>query len=500
MYENRRNSSENRGFDSIRTKSFKSVISDNTNDNIIYEKDEYLVTTGKENEEAISYCGISSDSVLGCVLNVITSTLGGGCLAFPYILHQLGFYISFVIFILVTVSIYFSNDLLRSFVVDTKYFSFALMTNEILGKRWLKVYAISSFIYYSVIEINYLTLMHNTFRGIIIDNNTYNTTDNTTYNTTYNTTDNTTDNTTANKIFSPIYLVITMIIEILICSFIFNPKKIHILSLVTIVCFIIIVLATIIVAFKNLITKKTLDYLSYQKFFFAQGLSTSEIILHIFSFIIEYLYGYSYNSSLPTLLGNMKNIDEDNSKKIHIYSFTGIFFSYIAISFFGYLICEENDQQTGKNNEKYLFATMKKFASRHEFIYYFCKILLWLYLFTVIPMRFIVVRDNYTSLVKDKMTPKKDLFVTITCIFIYNLVVYFTLDNTGDNSLTTLFIELFGGIFGVIICFCLPVINYVAVNGKKKLKSIIGYILIGFYGIVGLISAVYSFFKSSAGK
>ena len=47
-------------------------------------------------------------------------------------------------------------DLLRHFVVDTKFFSFALMTNEILGKQWLKIYAVSSLIFYISIEINNL--------------------------------------------------------------------------------------------------------------------------------------------------------------------------------------------------------------------------------------------------------------------------------------------------------------------------------------------------------
>ena len=109
-------------------------------------------------------------------------------------------------------------------------------------------------------------------------------------------------------------------------------------------------------------------------------------------------------------------------------------------------------------------------------------------------MRFIVIRDNYSSLVKERMTPKKDLLATIICIFVFNFIVVCT-SIIGVNNLTGIFIELFGGIFGVIICFCLPVIIYATANGKTKLKSIIGYILIGFYGIVGLITTGNSFFK-----
>ena len=53
--------------------------------------------------------------------------------------------------------------------------------------------------------------------------------------------------------------------------------------------------------------------------------------------------------------------------------------------------------------------------------------------------------------------------------------------------------------FGVIISFCLPVINYVAVNGKRKLKSIIGYIITGFYVLVGIFSTSYTFYKIFSG-
>ena len=56
-------------------------------------------------------------------------------------------------------------------------------------------------------------------------------------------------------------------------------------------------------------------------------------------------------------------------------------------------------------------------------------------------------------------------------------------------------IQAFGGIFGVIICFCLPVVNYVSVNGKKKVKSIIGYAMVIFFVIVGVFSTVYPIYQ-----
>ena len=61
-------------------------------------------------------------------------------------------------------------------------------------------------------------------------------------------------------------------------------------------------------------------------------------------------------------------------------------------------------------------------------------------------------------------------------------------------------IQAFGGIFGVIISFCLPVVNYISINGKKKIKSLIGYVITGFFGIVGIFSAIYTFYQLIFGK
>ena len=441
----------------------ESSMSNYISNDIIDEIDDESVKSSKSEIGSFYCCELNSDNVAGCVLNVITSALGAGCLTFSYILDKLGFILAFIIFFFVSITVYYSNNLLINFVVDQKYFSFALLTNETLGKTWMKIYAISSLIYYSITEIRYLTLIYQTFTDLV--------------------------NTDNNYLFSFIYFLITMIIEIFICSYIFNPKKIHSISLIVIICFIIILLIVIIGTVNNLINGNA-KHLNYNNLFPSEKYDFLSGILNIFSFIIEYLYGFSYNSSLPTLLGNMKNLDNKNSKKIHLYSFLILCLLYIVLFFFGYLICE--------NTDEYLFDSMDMFGNNDNifknFLVYFCKTIFWFYLFIEIPMRFIVIRDNYSSLVKERMTPKKDLLATIICIFLFNLIVVCT-SIIGVNNLTGIFIELFGGIFGVIICFCLPVIIYATANGKTKLKSIIGYILIGFYGIVGLITTGNSFFK-----
>ena len=56
--------------------------------------------------------------------------------------------------------------------------------------------------------------------------------------------------------------------------------------------------------------------------------------------IIKYIYSYSYHSSFPTLIGNLKNVNDTNSKRVHNISFIIIAGTYFLIGFFGYLLRE----------------------------------------------------------------------------------------------------------------------------------------------------------------
>ena len=50
-----------------------------------------------------------------CIINILASTLGVGCLVFPNILYQIGIITSLIIFIFVSISVYFSLDLLFAY-------------------------------------------------------------------------------------------------------------------------------------------------------------------------------------------------------------------------------------------------------------------------------------------------------------------------------------------------------------------------------------------------
>ena len=83
-----------------------------------------------------------------CIANILATALGVGVFTFPYILSEIGVINSLFIFLFVAISVYYTLDLLRSFVVDSKLFSYSSITQTTLGSCWLKVYAIFTVFFY----------------------------------------------------------------------------------------------------------------------------------------------------------------------------------------------------------------------------------------------------------------------------------------------------------------------------------------------------------------
>ena len=207
---------------------------------------------------------------------------------------------------------------------------------------------------------------------------------------------------------------------------------------------------------------------------------------------IKYIYAYSYHCSFPTLIGNLKNVNDINSKRVQNISFIIISVSYFLIGIFGYLIRE--------NVSTVLFREYEDSNERDIFTVSI-KVILFFFLLTLIPNRYIVVRDGYSSLIgKEGFTPKKDLLITVLSLVFSNGIVFmneelFVTEGNIEIDIFSIMVNIFGGLFGVLITFGLPVINYSAVNGKRKLKSLIGYGITGIFLVIGLLSFGYAFYE-----
>ena len=85
-------------------------INQSSHENIVYQTEDYNVNNSRSsnNELTISYFGIKGNSILGGILNISASTIGAGCLSFPWIISSLGLLNSMFLFSIVTRCIYFS--------------------------------------------------------------------------------------------------------------------------------------------------------------------------------------------------------------------------------------------------------------------------------------------------------------------------------------------------------------------------------------------------------
>ena len=441
------------------------------NQNIIFHGDVSTCDYKEDSEDLQkSYCGIKGDSELSAIINILVSAIGANCFNFSYILQDAGLVYSFTIFFFVTICIYYSIDLLRSFIVDTKYYSFALMTEKILGPQWLKLYAVSSLIIYLAMIENYENMIYSYLLGI---------------------TQQILNIEVVPILIKGIFFIVGAILEICICIFTKNTK-IQLLSIIALFCFSIILICIIIFSIKQNITGKV--HGKFTDFYFPQQKNGFTGFLDVLSNFVTFVYAYCYQSTFPTLMGNLSIVNEVTTKKVHRISFISIFSAFFLITFFGYLY----DQEVP---EVLFIQSIQEMTSIDEILIVF-KIILALFFFTLIPIRFMIVRDNYTTLIgKKKLTEKKEIILTSIFIILSNIFVIATnlYREERYKSEISKFLQIFGGIFGVILCFVLPVINYVSVNGKTKVKSIIGYIITGIFCVICVLSEGFSIYKFIGG-
>ena len=371
-------------------------------------------------------------------------------------------------FLFVTICIYYSIDLLRSFIVDTKFYSFSLMTEKIAGKNWLRTYGISSFIVYLSMIVDYESWIYSYIESSKLW-----------------------DIEGFKNTFRVLFYIGICIVEIVVCVCTRNTK-LHLLSIITLACLTVILLLIIFFSLNEFLKNdliipegKELTSLFPRK----KDDESFMRFLNIISKLVTFVFGYCYHSTFPTLIGNLYTVNNITTKKVHIYSFSIIFVFFLLISFFGCLY----EISIGECDIEVLFIDNLQETSFPEGL----RLPLAIFFFTLIPIRFMVVRDSYTTLIgQKKITLIKEVILT-AIFFVVTSIIGFLVNSWDrkNRDKVTNFLKIFGSFFGVIICFLLPVINYVSVVGKTKVKSIIGYIITGIFLIVCIITQIDSFYQ-----
>lgn len=389
-----------------------------------------------------------------CILNILSSTLGVGVFVYTYIIYQLGIFSFLFIFIFISITVYYSLDLLRRFVVDSKLFSFSVITQTNLGNCWLKIYAVSAFLFYMSCIANHSDFLYKFMESML---------------------------TFLKDGFGKyLYFLISCIIEIFLCILVHKLNKLHYLSLSAIVIYVIIIIFLIInsiidpsklkdIPLFNINDKKNVNNTSWSSFLF------------IMSKIIEFYYGYISHSSFPTLLSGLNNKDNYTTKKVQIIYYSILLIINFMFAIFGCSFYQENSDL--------LFE--KEQDKDNTFSKIFIEIILSLLFIILIPIRYVVIRDNYTSLIGQEMIPLKyEILITSICLIINNIIVCFV--GSSENFINKL-MQYFGGVLGVFIGFVLPVISYIAINSRLKFRAICGYIITTIFIVIVFFSIFYNF-------
>jgi len=388
-----------------------------------------------------------------CIINILASTLGVGSLVFPIILYQIGIITSLIIFIFVSISVYFTLELLRRFVVGSNLKSFSLITRQTLGKFWFKIYTLSAFIFYMSCIINYLDTLYEFINS-------------------------STSNYFKNGWQKLVYFISSCFIEVILCVFTNKISTLHYLSLIVVFSFLIVIIFLIA---KTIISIKNNEFKSLSLFTLENGINKNkwESFLFIMAKIIEFFYGYIYHSCLPTLLSGLSSINNDSTKRVHNISFSILAIIYILISVFGCSFYEED----------IVFILEKSSKLGNSVLEVILKCILILIFITLIPIRYIIIRDNYTVLIGQELNLLYEILITSFCLIINNVIV----GVAGDSKeFISQLIHYFGGALGVFICFVLPVIIYISINGRTQFKAILGYIIASIFVLIGFFSIFYN--------
>ena len=192
-----------------------------------------------------------------------------------------------------------------------------------------------------------------------------------------------------------LFFVISYIIEVVLCIFTNKVSKIHYLSLIVVILFFIILIVLIT---KSIILFKSGDFESFSLFTIEPKKPTIwDSFLFVNAKIIEFFYGFIYHSSFPTLLSALDNISNNNTRKIQNFSYLALIIIYIIFSFFG---CAFHDKNSDLIFEKNINISNKVL----ECLFRCILILLFL---SLIPIRYIVIRDNFTSIIRQEYLPIK---------------------------------------------------------------------------------------------
>ena len=114
-----------------------------------------------------------------------------------------------------------------------------------------------------------------------------------------------------------LYFLVSIIVEIIICLYITRIANMHFLSIISILCFTVMLISLIIVSIVANCNGDVSNKFTSHNLYFPDLFPNTIInkLLKVSSYLMVYVYGYSYHSTFPTLIGSLYNVNNSTTKK-----------------------------------------------------------------------------------------------------------------------------------------------------------------------------------------
>lgn len=397
-------------------------------------------------------------------------TFGTGCMTFPYIIGQVGVVPGVVIFLLVSFSMLYTLDLLLKGSLNANTFNFGELTKKSLNNAGFIVYNVSTIIFLIGAVMTYQLTSYQFFMDIFAR---------------YFYEKEESQLHLIKWRFAIIITVSCFLIQIPLCLY----EKMSKLKYTPIIatCAIIIIMLIIFIVFLFHIDFSSNDI----RWFIGKRISEEPFwnkISIITNAFVVFMFGYLNHNGFLLVMKNLQNPTEKRTTKVMRRSFWIEFIVYFVLALSGYFLTPSNTKE--------MFLNTGLGGSGTDLEYYFgvAKVIMVLCLQSLIPLRWSLLKESLLSFFKDNQINKTaETIITIVMLIIMNYSLLFV-----DNVVNI--IGFVGGIFGVLVCYFIPLFIYIGIFGKKKVTSIIGYILLIFFGVIGVISTIFSLYSAFKGN
>lgn len=393
---------------------------------------------------------IREGSLRGSTLAMASITFGGGCLAFPSALKNLGCILGLIVFVIVAIVSYYTLVILINAGIKTNTYDYNGLILKTMGKKMVVFSDINNLILCIGVIMSYQKFVYEFALDILsaffgMDKNSK----------------------------------LLKVIIILICFFciqipLTSLKKIALLQYVSLVGSITLIYSIFVIIGKT--------YSNYNKNKNLGIIYFNEISWDYLSSISIFLFGFCSHNGVFQIFIELNRPTKQRYSKVLNRSFLLEIILYSLISSSGYFSFLKNTEDN----------ILINFDPKDKLILV-SKIALFICLHCSLAINYNIMRLSYRSmLLKEQETGfslVKDLSLAFITLLISNIVVFYV------DKVTTI-LGIVGGISTVVISYINPIMIHVYTNGKPKtsFSNIAALCILVVVSLIGVASTIYSIY------